>query len=285
LVRKVPLMGELWYAPKGPGVSTENQLLEVVQQHAKTQALAVKFEPELSEDKVNAGKLMQAGLVKTPRNVQFKATIIVDLTPNEEELLASFRQKTRYNIRLAARKGVTVEPVEPTPQNMRLMYEMMSATQRRAGFFLRGADYYVGYWKLQAERNQAQLFFAKYEGEVLAGLFATHLGSKGWYKDGGSFRKHTNLMAPYLLQWETMRWLKGQGATSYDMVGVPPRQQMTPEHIMYTLYQFKSGFEPEITEFIGCWDLPLSSRYAQWAKRGERVYTAYLSRVKRQYLY
>lgn len=284
-IRKMPYFGSMWYAAKGPGVASTAQLLEIAQQLKGTGALAIKFEPELLLDEIDPKVFKKAGLVKTVRNPQFTATVIVDISPSEDELIAQFKQKTRYNIRLAAKKGVTVERVEPTRENLETMYKMMQATQSRAGFFLRTKKYYLGYWRKQIEAQQASLFFACHEGQVLAGLFATHLGSKGWYKDGGSFRIKQNLMAPYLLQWEVMRWLKSKGATSYDMVGVPPRDKMTPEHIMYSLYQFKSGFNPEITEFIGAWDMPLSKKYKLWQKIGERAYTAFLARVLHRYLY
>ena len=284
LTRKAPGLGTVWYAPKGPGVTSEAQLLEVAKASDALAGLVVKFEPEIDELDVKPENLAKAGLVRA-KNVQFKATIIVDLTPGEDELLASFKQKTRYNIRLAAKRGVTVSPVPATEENLHVMYELVKATQDRAGYFVRGREYLFDYWKAEAEAGLGQLFFASFEGKTLAGAYAQVLGSHGWYKDGGSIREHQELMAPYALQWEIMRWLKQRQVESYDMVGVPPRDQLGKGHILDSLFQFKSGFSQDHRDFIGAYDLPLSPKYPLWAKLGERASVAYQSKVKKDYFY
>lgn len=285
-MRNVPYFGALWYITKGPGVASARQLSSIGKLilDSKQPPFVLKCDPELLEDEAPEASLKP--LVKAPYDFQIsKATIVVDLAPSEEEIIASFKQKTRYNIRLSERKGVTVEPVKMTRENMRLMYDMLSATEKRGGFFLRPKDYFFDYWRLQSEAGQGQLFFASYQGEVLAGIFTTHLGSKGWYKDGGSFDTKRELMAPYLLQWEVMKWLKAQGVISYDMVGVPPRKLNKEGHSMYGLYRFKSGFNPEITEFIGVYDLASRPNYRLWTKFGDRLLGAYYRRMQRNLLY
>ena len=140
------------------------------------------------------------------------------------------------------------------------MYSLMASTRDRAGFTLRSKEYFSGYWRLHAAAGQGQLFFASLDGEVLAGVFATYIGSKAWYKDGGSTKEHQSVMAPHLLQWEVMRWLKSRGIDHYDLVAVPSAADLNPEHPLYGLYRFKSGFSDRITEFVGTWDLPIRRR-------------------------
>jgi serine/alanine adding enzyme len=107
---------------------------------------------------------------------------------------------------------------------------------------------------------------------LLAGAFVIYMGDKAWYKDGGSFTVKRELMAPYSLQWEIMRWLKARGVASYDLVAVPPADQLNDKHPFWGLYRFKSGFNSEITEFIGAWDFPLRSwQYRLWRSGGERL--------------
>src|SRR5258708_16180460 len=99
------------------------------------------------------------------------------------------------------RKGVVVEPVPATADNMVAMYKLFCAAQERAGFFLRQQRYFEGYWKLLAEAGKGQLFFARYNEELLAGVFLVYLGNNDCYKDGGSFSVNQELIAPYSFPW------------------------------------------------------------------------------------
>ena len=287
LERQIPGLGSIWYSSRGPGVAEQAQFLEIVGQMNTTPAFLVKFDPEILEDKADTSAFLQAGLLRSKEDIQLnRATIIVDLKPAEDEIIASFKQKARYNVRLAERKGVTIEAVPPSDSNLDAMFKLYREMMHRTGFFMRPADYFKGYWKAQAEAGQGQLFLARHEGDLLAGAFVTYLGSRAWYKDGGSIRTKRELMAPYLMQWEIMRWLKAKGVNSYDLVAVPPKEELTPKHYMYGLYQFKSGFNSEITQYIGTWDLPLqASKYQLWAGGGERLYRKYLAKVRKELLY
>lgn len=273
LTRRIPGLGELWYAPKGPGVTEPSALVKLLgDRSALAGAFAIKVEPEI-ETGVEVEPWLRAGLLKAPRDVQIsRATIIVDLRPDEEALLASFKPKCRYNIRLAARKGVIVRPVPVDDATVDVMYRLMVATQGRAGFTLRRRQYFEDYWRLQQASGQGQLFLAGLGEEVLAGVFVTTLGRRAWYKDGGSVKRHSELMAPHLLQWEVMRWLRAQGVESYDLVAVPRPVELGPNHPLHGLHRFKSGFSERVTEFVGAWDLPLEHRrYALWNRFGERL--------------
>lgn len=278
IAKSVPFIGTIYYCPKGPGFfagakanreSAEalkaftREATEFLRSHDKT-AVLLKIEPEVEDGAVDLHAL---DYVKAKSDLQFKATIIVDISAPEEELLAAFKQKTRYNIRLAEKKGVCIERLPMDEAGVELMYKLMQATQERAGFFLRSQEYFGGYWQALWEANLAQFFVARHEGEVLAGIYATVFGHRAYYKDGGSFPIKRNLMAPYLLQWEAMRWAKSRGAVEYDMVAVPPKSELNnPQHHQAGLYSFKRMFSEEVTEFVGCWDLPLSSKYKLWRK-------------------
>lgn len=285
LERKVSGYGPFWYFSKGPGVTSLAEFESFTESLRQTrpEAFFARFEPPVLIVSAKAPELAKIGL-KSSRQQILKATIVVDISVDEDAVIASFKQKTRYNIRLAARKGVTVEPVEATPENLGRMYELMQATQKRAGYFLHTREYFLDLWARLAAAKQGQLFFASYDGQLLAGVFAVYLGQKAWYKDGGSIRERSEVMAPYLLQWEVMRWLKGRGVESYDLVGVAPRAQ-AGHHIMDSLEHFKAGFSQNVVEWIGTYDLPLSPRYAIWKGGGERLAVAYHARIKKEFLY
>ncbi len=285
----VPGLGDLGYIPKGPGIAAIDQLGTVIDElhDSADGAFVIKVEPEIEQTDAAVRAMRAIGLEKSRHDVQIsRATIIVDLRPDEDALLASFKPKCRYNIRLAQRHGVTVEPVALDTASIDTMYELMASTRDRAGFTLRSKEYFSGYWRLHAAAGQGQLFFASLDGTVLAGVFATYMGAKAWYKDGGSTKEHSAVMAPHLLQWEVMRWLKSRDVAAYDLVAVPPAGQLTPDHPLFGLYRFKSGFSERITEYVGTWDLTIRrSRYAAWNRFAERAAHQWSYRVRHDLLY
>jgi lipid II:glycine glycyltransferase (peptidoglycan interpeptide bridge formation enzyme) len=285
----VPGLGELGYIPKGPGAGSIDALEPVLDglRERAGHAFAIKVEPEIEQSDDATAGLRRLGLEKSRHDVQIsRATIIVDLTPDEDALLGSFKPKCRYNIRLAQRHGVSVEPVALDAGSIETMYSLMASTRDRAGFTLRSREYFAGYWRLHEAAGQGQLFFASLNGEVLAGVFATHLAAKAWYKDGGSTKEHAAVMAPHLLQWEVMRWLKARGVAAYDLVAVPPAAELTPAHPLFGLYRFKSGFSDRITEYVGTWDLPIRRRsFAAWNRIAERAAHQWSYRVRHDLLY
>ena len=288
LQRHLSGLGTIWYVPKGPGVSGTEQLAGLVGPiRDSAAAFCVKIEPELEDGMSTSDALAGLGLVKARHDVQVnRATIVVDLRDDEERLLASFKPKTRYNIRLASRRGVEVGPVPLDDDAVDVMYELMSATRDRAGFTLRTRDYFAGYWRLLEANSQGQLFFARWQGRVLAGAFAAFLGRKAWYKDGGSLKEHSDVMAPHLLQWEVMRWLRSRGIESYDLVAVPRRVELAPAHPLWGLYRFKSGFSDHVVEYAGTWDLPVNStRYSLWSAVVERSLHQWAHRVRHDLFY
>lgn len=295
LLRKpVSILGNIYYCSKGPGFFKDFKddkdsrahfsefTAELKRFVAKLDsgAIMVKIEPELEVE--SEFDLKSLGLIKSKADLQFKATVFVDISDSEEEILSGLKQKTRYNIRLSERKGVKVEQISMNDDGVDLMYELMAATQKRGGFFLRQKSYFKNYWQVLDDAGLGQLFIATHEGDVLGGVIATSFGKKAYYKDGGSFDVKRNLMAPYLLQWEAIRWSKSKGATSYDMVAVPPKSELdNPNHMQYGLYQFKRMFNEEVTEFVGCWDLPIHpQKFKIWTQQ-ESYFLKLYAKIKK----
>jgi lipid II:glycine glycyltransferase (peptidoglycan interpeptide bridge formation enzyme) len=289
LSRRIPGLGELWYLPNGPGVTDLNGLKRFVEAAGQLPSppFVIKIDPEVPKRAISAAQLQKLGLLPV-RNLQYNvSTVVIDLRPAEDDILASFRQKTRYNVRLAARKGVTVAAVPTNRETMDTMYRLYATTTQRAGVYLRTKSYFTDYWQRYAESGHGQLFFASYQGQVLAGAFILFVGDTALYKDGGSVREHTEVQAPYALQWEIMRWLKAHDIKGYDMHGVPPPDRIDdPTHPMAGLARFKTGFQSEVTEFIGTYDLPLNAaKYARWVRYGQRLAVAFEYRVRRRLFY
>ncbi len=292
LEKKALLTGLLWYLPKGPGVTTLETLeplIPALKDFAqKNHVFTVKIEPEILESSEVDATLRQQGLVKTRAIQPNSSTVIINLAPSLEEIMASFNQKGRHALHRAERDGVTTTPVDCTVENMTIMFRLLAETA--AGRFdssLRSFEYYQTFWKHYADSGHGSLFFAYFNGEVVASAFCVYLGQKGLYKDGASVRKKTAYGASHLLQWEVMRWMKQRGVTSYDLCGSPHSSQIeNPDNSFHGIGRFKTSFNKHVTDYIGCYDIIADpAAYKRWQKYGERITLSLSWRLKHQQWY
>ena len=264
-------LGTIAYVPRGPladysDVPSFGALLDAILPLARKQrALCLKIEPDLEDDPALSEKLQALGFRPSPQVIQPRRTILVDLTPDPEELLRRMKQKTRYNIRLAARKGVTVRA--GSEADLASFYELMETTAQRDGFGIHTRAYYEAAHQLFVPAGQGRLLLAEYEGQLLAGLVVLGMGGSGrggtaCYMYGASSDEHRNLMPTYALQWEAMLWAKEQGCRDYDLWGVPDEDEATLEagftqrnDGLWGVYRFKRGFGGRLVRTAGAWDL------------------------------
>ncbi len=207
--------------------------------------------------------------------VQPRYVFRLDVTPSEQELLTAMESKTRYNIHLAERKGVSVRLARDT-SDLRLFYDILTETAARDRFLVRSFSYFERMWDLFVRRDTARIFLADYQGQVIAGTLAFHCGDRAWYLYGASSNRFRNLMPNHLLQWTMIHWAKGLGCSLYDFRGVPGSAD--PDDHLAGLYRFKKGFTAVFTEFIGEYDLVLAPLwYFLWM----RVLPAYQQVTRR----
>ncbi len=270
-------LGHLAYVPKGPvldwrastedGESLARLFLRKLRAFLRNQgALALQIEPHL-EVGTPAAQAAQAHLrdldFHETQPVQPLRTILLDIQPGEETLLARMKEKWRYNVRLAARKGVEVR-VANTLEELQSWYALLQITSERDHFGIHTFDYYRKVWHVLGPRRQARLFLARAEGELLAGIFVGLLGREAIYLYGASGNARRNLMPNYLLQWEAMRWTREAGASTYDFWGIPATDQA--DEAMAGVYRFKSGWGGRVVSFIGNYEYtyhPLLMRAAR----------------------
>jgi lipid II:glycine glycyltransferase (peptidoglycan interpeptide bridge formation enzyme) len=191
--------------------------------------------------------------------------LVVDLSGDEEGVLAAMKPKTRYNVRLAGRKGVTVR--EGAEADLPIFHRLMAVTAARDRFGVHSPAYYERAFRLFVPRGWARLLLAEVEGEPVAALMAFALPPRAWYFYGASGDAHREKMPNYLLQWEAMRWARSLGCTEYDLWGVPDeeRERLEAEFTrrrdgLWGVYRFKRGFGGRLVRSIGAWDLPLRPR-------------------------
>lgn len=183
-----------------------------------------------------------------------KATRILDITKKEEDILAQMKPKTRYNIRLAEKRGVKVRIID----NEDILYDLLMATsQKGGGYFPHEKSYYK---KLIRELSKDQLvhvFVAEHEGDYLAAILVTFFKETAIYLYGGQSSIKKNLMAPYLCQWEAIKYAKQKGLSYYDFWGVAETDDKKDP--WFGISRFKEGFGGEKVVFPGSYDYVLSN--------------------------
>jgi lipid II:glycine glycyltransferase (peptidoglycan interpeptide bridge formation enzyme) len=271
----------LMYVPKGPLFDMANgglqaMVLNDLQVYARKHgAILLKIDPDVqlgwgvpgqADARDNAAgiglrsDLQRRGWQDSAEQVQFRNTVIVDLTVSEDELLVHMKQKTRYNVRLAQKKGVQIRA--GAQDDLTMLYRMYAETSVRDGFVIRPEAYYRTVWesfmKPTIERDQpfAEPLIAEVDGTGVAAIFVFYFARRAYYLYGMSLESHRDKMPNYLLQWEAMRRAKARGCTSYDLWGAP--DEFNEQDSMWGVYRFKEGLGGEVVRTLGAWDYPAS---------------------------
>lgn len=274
LFRSLPLGFSFAYIAKGPvGPDWLSLWPEIDRVCRKKRALLLKVEPDAWQKEAQALAPRFPGFTSSDP-VQPRRTVVISLDGGEEDWLARMKQKTRYNIRLAEKKGVTVRLSE----DLDTFYRLMQVTGERDGFGVHSRAYFQQAFDLFHPSGMCALLIAEFEGRPLAGLMAFARGARSWYFYGASNEEERNRMPTYLLQWEAMRWAKTCGCTEYDLWGVPDEDEETLEASfqnrsdgLWGVYRFKRGFGGTLIRSAGAWDrayLPLVyPLYRWWSRR------------------
>jgi lipid II:glycine glycyltransferase (peptidoglycan interpeptide bridge formation enzyme) len=259
LFRRLPLrLGTLAYIPRGPvldpgDAELAETLIAGVDRLARgRRAALLKIEPD-------ATRFDLPGFRPSPQTIQPPRTILIDLTRDEDDILAAMHQKTRYNIRLASKKGVTIRAADRS--DLPAFSALMRITGSRDGFGVHSPEYYEAAFDLFVSGGKARLFVAEVESQIVAGLFAFAHGRRAWYFYGASGDAHRQRMPNHGLQWHAMRWAKSTGCREYDLWGVPDEDTVTLEAKyldrrgdLWGVYRFKRGFGGELVRYAGAFD-------------------------------
>lgn len=177
------------------------------------------------------------------KSIQPQDELSAVVTPEEEDMLASMHEKTRYNIRLAIKHGVRSRLIEQYDYGRRvfpMFWEMLQMTGKRQKIRLHEREYYLRMLELFMPKGVTKLLIAESENNVIAAHLLWVFGDTVYFLHGGSDYEHRNLMAPFLLHWEGMKLAKKLGKKYYNFGGVAPENQ--PAHPWLNLTRFKEGF-------------------------------------------
>ena len=279
LRRSIPIGGfaarlNVLYIPKGPLLDWENaalrsRVLDDLKVIAKKQhAIFIKIDPDVylgsgipgtPEAAANPTglalqtELLQRGWRPSEEQIQFRNTMLIDLGQSEADLLAQMKQKTRYNVRLAERRGVSVR--FGTQADLPTLYQLYAQTSLRDGFVIREQAYYFKAWQTFLQAGSASILIAEAEGEILGAVILLRIKDRAWYMYGMSSENQRDKMPNYLLQWEAMRHLKACGVRWYDLWGAP--DEFNESDSMWGVFRFKEGLGAKAAIGLGAWDLPV----------------------------
>ena len=258
----------LAYVPRGPLADTGDEAavvaraaIEVGREHG---ASFLRIEPPSA---VAADALLSRGFRPSGQFVQIPRTAVIDLERPESDILAGFKPKMRYNIRLAGRRGVEVS-VAGDDADFEAFVDLMGVTASRERFAIHHPSYYRDVWQTFRPEHGA-LLIARHQGTPLAALMVVGAGRTAAYVFGGSSNQYRNLMAPHALQWAAMQWARGHGYTRYDLWGMADPDD--PSDAMAGVHRFKLGFNPDLVTYPGAFDLPLQPARAWLLTRAVRL--------------
>lgn len=255
LIRHKLPKGYSWlYAARGPLLNYDSPdiqaqmetLLQVITKIAKEKnAIFLRIDPPLEQQggRIVHGQLNLTGFKKNRKGFQPEHTLIIDLTPSEDEILAQMKQKCRYNIRLAEKKGIKVKKINATNteefnKGIANFYSLLKQTTQRDHFHGHDEEFYRN--MLETISPNAALYLAQYEGQTIAGIIVTYFKDTATYYYGASGNEYRNLMAPYLLHWQAIQDAKKQGYQKYDLFGIAPPD--AKNHPWQSVTEFKQKF-------------------------------------------
>jgi peptidoglycan pentaglycine glycine transferase (the first glycine) len=298
------------YLPKGPlldwtDTTLVTRVLDDLQSFAKKQkAIFLKIDPDVllgmgipggegSREDNGGGavrsELKRRGWMDSSEQIQFRNTVLIDLSASEDEMLARMKQKTRYNIRLAEKKGVTVR--SGTIADLPMLYKMYAETSVRDGFVIRDEGYYQTVWRMfisnverlmlnvQQPLPAAVPLIAEVDNEPVAAIFLFSFAGRAYYVYGMSRNAHREKMPSYLLQWEAMKRAKALGCKVYDLWGAP--DVFDESDSLWGVFRFKEGLGGDVIRTLGAWDYaPNASLYKLYTETMPRILNLMRSRGK-----
>ena len=255
-VHQIPLIGKKLAIFEKGLKPTKEMLLGLKELAKQNNIIFIKLEPNCQKDEKLINLLTSQGAV--PGKCFFTPTTFwIDLTKSEEELLKSFSSKTRYNIRLAEKKGVKVKEDNSDKAFNRYLALTRETTLRQA-FFAHTEKYHCLMWKTLKDAGIAHLFTATYEGEIITTWILFEWKNFLYYPYGASTEKYKEVMANNLMMWEAIKFGKKEGLRTFDLWGREEGKGFT---------KFKEGYNPKVIEFLGTWDL-IVNKPLYWIYRG-----------------
>lgn len=243
-------------------VMPEQEHIEALKEAAKKhRAVFIKVEPDvfspvqkdnsLEEPIEDKKKFLLKNGAKNGKPFFEKYNFLLNIEKPEEDLLASFHSKTRYNIRLAEKKGVSIID-KSTEEGMEDYIRLMEETTKRQGFFNHNGEYFRRMFKI-FPTDSLRIFEAVYQDEVLTAWILFKFNGKLYYPYGASGNNHRELMPNNLIMWKAIQYGKELNCSVFDLWGCLGPNPDTADS-WYGFHKFKAGYNPQLVEYIGTFD-------------------------------
>jgi len=260
---KLPLIGKYTYCPRAYNLI--NYDIEQLVQQAKTEKMAW-LRLDIKDENLIKILKKKYTIHKAPHNMQPRQNLIINIDLPEDELLAKMKSKTRYNIRLAKKRGVKIL-VTREQKYIDKFITLVEQTAQRKGVSFHQREHYLQILK-NIPDDILQLYVAEYQDEVIAVNIISFYGGAATYLHGATSDKYRNMMAPFLLQWQAILDAKKRGLKYYDFGGVEVFGELELKPIADKLQgvtKFKLGFSPETKPFqtIGSYDI-IINKWKYW---------------------
>lgn len=296
LLKKISFFGFLCYVPDGPSIfslpsiNKENLLINLskaLKKHVPKSTFCIRYDPPFSKEKdsltlddsvlLNFTRpvLHTKKLIKATNDIQPPDTVILDLSKSQEILLSEMKPKWRYNCKLGLKKGLKIisyEGEEAKTTGIDIFYDLYKETAKRDKIAIHSKSYYQNLFLVNDKNIKVKIFVAYHEQEPLAAIITIYKGLDAVYVYGASSNNKRNLMPSYSLQWNALCDAQESGCLWYDFYGIPPTNK--PNHPMYGLYRFKTGFGGSLIHKVGSWDYPVNK---------VAYYTFYVAEILRSF--
>lgn len=252
----LPLGYSFLYSPMGPVMGLDNLHLQIGKElmakiyaiSKEEKAIFLRFEPKTDEN-----EKIPIGFEKGPA-IQPRDTQVLDISKSEDEILAQMHSKTRYNIRLAERKGVSIRISQNNQKDIDDFYDLVEETSARERIVPHSKEHYQGILSVLGS-DMAKLFIAEYKNQAIASAIGIFYGNRCVYVHGASSSEFRNLMAPHLMQWEMIKTAKSQNYKYYDFGGIAP-DKADENHPWAGITRFKKSFGGYSEHYLGSIDFP-----------------------------
>lgn len=282
--RALPLGRKYWYVPRGPIVNIQLPISDyqlilkklfdgIAGQAEKSGVMFVRCEPPIERSsQYTFEKLLKEYHLRPAPFVQPQDSWYLDIAPSPEEILSAMHPKTRYNIKLAERKGVTVRTAGAI-DDFELFWKLVETTSKRDRIKSHSRSYYREMYRILGQSDFMKMFLAEYEGQVIAANLVVFFGDTATYLHGASGDEHREVMAPYLLQWQQIQAAAKAGLKWYDFGGIAPADA-NPSHRWAGITRFKKGFGGLEINYVGVRDLILDKFWYRIYKTVQKVKTS-----------